>query len=103
MSPNQFWEYSLDEVDLFFEAKIKRKKEDLLNVQTLATLVTNGVAVLLNGSKKVPQKTIYDLHKELFEDDLKRIEETQKENELRIHKARMDAFMNQMNSRRKEV
>lgn len=94
---------SLDEIDLYFEYKTKEKKEELNNIQTLATLITNGVAIVLNGQDKVKPLSIYDIHKELFEDDLKRAEEERVKKELEINKARMNAFMNRFNSGRKEV
>lgn len=103
MTSEQFWNMSLDEIDLYFEQeKVKRKKE-LNDIQTLATLITNGVALVLNGSDKVEKITVYDLNKELFEDDLEKAEEERRQKEIEIHKARMNAFMNRFNQVRKGV
>lgn len=103
MKSEEFWNMSLDEIDLYFEAKKNERKKELNDLQILATLITNGVALVLGGSDKVEKVTVYDLNKDLFEDDIRRAEEEQKERELRLHKAKMDAFMESFNSRRKEV
>lgn len=103
MTSEEFWNMSLDEIDLYFEElKLKRKKE-LNDLQILATLITNGVAICLNGSDKVEKISVYDLHKELFEDDIKQAEEERIKKELEMHKAQMTAFMNRFNKSRKEV
>ncbi|MGY3775815.1 hypothetical protein [Helcococcus sueciensis] len=103
MTSEKFWEMSLDEIDLYFEQiKINRKKE-LNDIQTLATLITNGVAICLNGSDKVEKISVYDMYEDIFEEDLMKAKEKQKQIDLEVHKAKMNAFMARFNARRKEV
>lgn len=103
MTSEKFWDMSLDEIDLYFEQiKINRKKE-LNDLQNLATLITNGVAICLNGSDKVEKITIYDMYEDIFEEDLIKAKEKQKQTDLELHKAKMNAFMDRFNARRKEV
>lgn len=103
MTSESFWNMSLDEIDLYFaQIKINRKKE-LNDIQTLATLITNGVAICLNGSDKVEKLLVYDMYEDIFKEDLIDAKEKQKQVDLELHKAKMNAFMARFNARRKEV
>lgn len=100
VKPDDFWQMSLDEIYLYSRSIKEEKKKELNNIQTLATLITNGVALVLNGSDKVKPIDVYKMHRELFKEDIKKAEKEEVERQLTLRKARMDAYMLARNKRK---
>lgn len=101
VDPAFFWDLSLDEVDLFLKRKQIDKKERLMEMQTLANLIINGVAVILGGDKNAKLLDMTKLYPQLFEEDKLLAEEEEKKRQVELNKANMIAFMNRFNSRKK--
>lgn len=101
VAPAFFWDLSLDEVDLFLKRKQIDKKERLMEMQALANLIINGVAVILGGDKNAKLLDMTKLYPQLFEEDKLLAEEEEKKRQVELNKANMIAFMNRFNSRKK--
>lgn len=91
---------SLDEIYLYSRSLKEEKKKELNNIQTLATLITNGVALVLNGNDKVKPIDVYKMNYELFKEDIEKAEKAEVDRQLTLRKARMDAYMLARNKRK---
>lgn len=72
-----------------------------MEMQALANLIINGVAVILGGDKNAKLLDMTKLYPQLFEEDKLLAEEEEKKRQVELNKANMIAFMNRFNSRKK--
>lgn len=100
----QFYNYTIKEIELIIIAHRKHRKNELLEMASLnyslATHIIQGVGVILGGGS-VP--TFDDLYNHLLnEEDMEDIEQAKADKEAEKMKAQMVLFMNNFNSKRKE-
>lgn len=100
-SPSLFWDSSLGDIIDIIEAKQEKirleDKEKILLADFVAMRTSEYVARLIDMNAKV--KPMYDYFPKLFEEELEQHLNHKKEEELAIHKAKMEDFIFRHNER----
>lgn len=101
ITPVDFWEMSIDEVELLIEQKEIDKKNELYQLQDLATLISNRVAISLYGDE-IPLITVEDIYPKLFEQEIVERKEAERKKQEELHKAHLTRFAQLHNARKKK-
>lgn len=110
MKPQEFWDYSLPEINDLLEShnriKERKFKEKVTDECRLGRIIVDNIdsffeAHFLNQSRKVVMP--WDIFPELFEREKKAYDEQRKKEELEEYKEKRRRYAAELNARRGEV
>lgn len=104
VKPSEFWDLSIDEIEIIVKQANKMKEEqlkvDLSVAYHQAVFIRNFIANYMDSKVEIP--TLYESYPELFKKELEAERKQKIESELASHKAKMIAFAHEHNRRRKQ-
>lgn len=92
VKPHDFYSMSIDELLLVVKAQEHHYKKDLMIMNDLSTLILNGMSIILGSSKNGKMLNMYELHPELFKNEIKQRQNAVKKSETQIHLEKMRQF-----------
>ena len=97
--PLVFWDLTVleirDLIESYNRVRIQERKEKIIDSYRLSQMIANNVSLLLSNDAKPLE--VWDYAPELFQEEKEQVEKARQEQEMRLHKERMRAFVESHN------